>query len=92
MEKEIKIYIDDLLKENQCLFAFNEDIQEQRKQLKQKLLLLTESNGTTEDLSKMGGLCGKLCGLAVVYKRNRKEIKENLRKIEGLRNGTIKEI
>lgn len=92
MDEKVKNYINDLLKENECLFAFNEDLQEHRKQLKQKLFVLLDSDGTIEDMSKMGALCGALCGLASVYKRNRNYIKENLRKIEGLRNGTIKEI
>ena len=92
MEEKINIYIKDLLKENKTLFAMNEDIQERRKTLKNDLLLLCDSYGSEEDMKKMGVLCGRLVGLAMVYRQNRKDIKKNLMLIEGLKNGKIKEI
>ena len=91
-QDKIKIYIEDLLKENKCLFAMNEDVQEHRKALKNELLALCDSYGTTEDFKKMAILCGKLVGMAMIYRQNRKDIRKNLALIEGLKNGTIKEI
>lgn len=90
--EKIKIYIEDLLKENKSLFAMNEDIQERRKALKNELLLLCDGYGTIEDMKKMGALCGRLVGMAMVYRQNRKDIKKNLMLIEGLKNGKINEI
>ena len=91
-QDKIKIYIEDLLKENKTLFAMNEDIQERRKALKNELLLLCDSYGSEEDMKKMGALCGRLVGLAMIYRQNRKDIKKNLMLIEGLKNGKINEI
>ena len=48
--EKIKIYIEDLLKENKTLFAMNEDVQERRKALKNELLLLCDSYGSEEDM------------------------------------------
>lgn len=93
MEQEkIKIYIDDLLKENQCLFAMNEDIQTKRKELQRKLIELTNGFGTEQEMKEMGALCGRLLGMAMIYRQNRKDIMKNMALIRGLKNGTIKEI
>ena len=89
--EKIKIYIEDLLKENNTLFAMNQDIQERRKALKNELLLLCDSYGSEEDMKKMGALCGRLIGLAMVYRQNRKDISKNLALIQGLKN-ELKEI
>ena len=90
--EKIKIYIEDLLKENNCLFAMNENIQEKRKSLKKELNDLCDGYGTIEDMKKMGSLCGRLVGMAMVYRQNRKDIKKNLMLIDGLKNGKINEI
>lgn len=90
--EKIKIYIEDLLKENKTLFAMNEDIHVRRKALKKELNDLTDGFGTIEDFNKMGSLCGRLVGMAMVYRQNRKDIKKNLMLIEGLKYGKIKEI
>ena len=92
MEEKNKIYIEDLLKENKTLFAMNEDIQERRKALKNELLLLCDSYGSEEDMKKMGALCGRLVGLAMVYRQNRKDISKNLALINGLKHEIITEI
>ena len=93
MEKDnTTIYIEDLLNENKKLFAFNEDVQQKRKELKHQLLDLCDSYGTTDDFKKMACLCGRIVGMAMVYRQNLKDIRKNKALIEGLRNGTIKEI
>lgn len=92
MQDKIKIYIDDLTKENYSLLAMNEKITEQRKALKKRLCDLTDGFGSTDDMKEMGALCGRLLGMAMIFRQNCKDIRKNSAIIRGLRDGSIKEI
>lgn len=82
-------YIGDLLADNQMLFANSYATRERIKELERERHLLEKGTG---DLKLIAELTGRIYGLYLCIKRNLKEVKENLNKIEGLKNGTIKEI
>lgn len=88
----IKDYCDDLLYENKCLFAMNESIKQYRNTLKKQLLNEMDLVKCDDDLKKIGALVGRIVGLGEIYKKNNREIAENLKKVDGLKNGSLKEI
>lgn len=85
----INNYISDLLADNQMLFANSYATKERIKELERKRHLLEKGTG---DLKLIAELTGRIYGLYLCVKKNLKDVKDNLNKIEGLRNGTIKEI
>lgn len=85
-------YIKDLYEDNNKLFAMNHKINETRKEMKQELIKLCDGKGNDNDIKLCASLIGRLMGLAYLYRLNLKDIKSNLEKIRGLRNGTIEEI
>lgn len=85
----INDYIGDLLADNQSLFANSYATKERIKELERERHLLEKGTG---DIKLIAELTGRIYGLYLCIKRNFKEIKDNLNKVEGLKNGTIKEI
>ena len=83
-------YITDLLNENKRLFACNEAIKLRLKQLKVKRNEIESSAHTLKQWSYCLELTSRIIGLYMALRDNMRDIKENLKKVEGLKNETIK--
>lgn len=88
----INDYIVDLLNENKRLFAFNEQARYRIKEIKKERDTLEMSAHTEEEIARVLKLTASLVGLYCVIRLNTKDIRQNLEKVKGLRNGIIKEI
>lgn len=85
-------YITDLLNENKRLFASNEAIKLRLKQLKGKRNEIESSAHTLKQWAYCLELTSRIIGLYTALSDNMRDIKENLNKVEGLKNETIKTI
>ena len=87
----IKTYIFDLTHDNNCMFAQNQSILEHIKEYENELHILLQKEGN-DTLKRIAYVVARVRCCWTVYKDNNKRIAENLKKVEGLRNGTITEI
>lgn len=83
-------YITDLLHENQRTFARVYELEEKAHAYERERKILERSG--KGDLCVIAQITGKINGLYYLIRQERNDIKSNLQKIEGIRNGTIKEI
>lgn len=88
----IQDYINDLLVENRQLFAINEDLRSKIKFYNSKRFNLEKVAHTEKQWAFVLKITAQIMGLYGVIRINEKDIKDNLQKIEDLRNGVIKEI
>lgn len=88
----IQDYINDLLAENKSNFAFIHAVLERIKNLKRDLFISIDNAKTDNDIKNIACLVGRIIGLTQIKKGIDRDIKNNLEKIRGLRDGTIKEI
>lgn len=87
-----KDYINDLLENNKCLFAFSSALKERIKIYRDKRNELELIAKTDDEYKKVYNLTTKIIICSNAIRINNKEIRDNLKKIEDLRNGFIKEI
>lgn len=88
----IKDYIKDLTYDNDCMFAQNKSLVEKRRKWEKELLMLLQQKVCDEVNNRIFYLIGRIQIINDTYKTNVRMIRENLRKVQGLRNGTIKDI
>lgn len=85
-------YINDLTYDNNCMFGQNHAIKEKIKEHERELLKLLSAKVCDEKNQRIYQV---ICVIQRFYgniRYNNNKIAENLEKIKGLRNGTIKEI
>lgn len=87
---KVRDYITDLLHENQATFSRVYELELKAHNYERERQLL--ERGGKGDLCVIAQLTGKINGLYYLIRLERKDIASNLKKIEDLRNGTIKEI
>lgn len=88
----INDYVVDLLNDNKAYFAQNEGLKVKIKDLTKKRCEIEKYAHTIKQWSYCLQLTSDIIGLYSVIRQNQNAIRKNLQKIEGLKNGTIKEI